>query len=1007
MADQACIVVIVRSVGRATLGRALHSIAAQTLFSEGQAELVVLVVDALGCGITLPATSPSLSVRLLSKGAHLNRSTAAQFGLDTAHSEFPGSWALFLDDDDELLPEHLAKLAGAMQAHPQAVGAHTGVVQVQAAANDDGSLEGLAERARFDRQFEPWELLAANHLPIHAVLFDASRVCRAAVRFDAQFDVFEDWDFWLQVQRIGELVHVPGVSARYWLQASGTEATTQTQDGAQSVAQKALHGDEDYWRLWRKWWQEAPAHWWGSLLDFARSARDELTADSLRLATMAQQLEQAHEYQAGLLDLRTALESQLTALRGELDVARTELSAVQHEVEQLGSALQVASAQVQNLRVDKEHLQLSLREVQRARALAQREAQGLQRSLDLSQHQVRELLNSTSWRLTKPLRLLKSGWRALLQLLTPAYRREFLWKLRHRSFRRSPLLRSVWPDPYEAWCAKEESDKQAERASVMRTIVELGALPVGHPNRPLLSVLMPTYNPPLHFLDAAIESLQAQWYPDWQLCIADDASTAPGVREHLQAWARREPRIQLVIREQNGHISAASNSALALARGQWVVLMDQDDLLPNHALWCVVQAIDQYPEAGIVYSDEDKVDGQGRRFGPYFKPAFDPDLIRGQNLISHLGVYRRELALDVGGFRVGYEGSQDHDLALRCLERLRTDQVIHIPRVLYHWRVHENSTASGIEAKPYALDAGLRAVQDHLQRSGVQALVKPHPEIPHHVVLHRWERSLGDGAYRGTPAKWRLLCWGESPSVRAEVPPRLGERLKPLVDALPCECSATAFEPSWLHACGLLKAWAAEVAADGHDMVLLVSDHVAEVANWAGDLEAWLANTAETGVGAVGPARRSETGQLLDAGWLRRSNGSYAPLACGLGRETHGYYGQLSLPHGVSALHGSVVALRLQAIDGEAPGLCLKSGWRMAWTPVTTVQATPGAWTVGGRDEACAETALVFSSAAADAESTSTVDDGDPSYSPHLCEHHLDHRLATAQRGRSTKARKR
>ncbi|MFN5701777.1 MAG: glycosyltransferase, partial [Betaproteobacteria bacterium] len=163
----------------------------------------------------------------------------------------------------------------------------------------------------------------------------------------------------------------------------------------------------------------------------------------------------------------------------------------------------------------------------------------------------------------------------------------------------------------------------------------LNGLPPGHPKRPLLSVLMPTYNPPLAFLDAAIESLRSQWYADWELCIADDASTAEGVLEHLRAWARREPRIRLVTRSENGHISAASNSALQAAGGEWVVLMDQDDLLPPKALWCVVQAINEHPEAGLFYSDEDKVDEKGRRFGPYFKPAFDPDLLRGQNLISH------------------------------------------------------------------------------------------------------------------------------------------------------------------------------------------------------------------------------------------------------------------------------------------------------------------------------------------------------------------------------------
>ncbi|MFN5700435.1 MAG: glycosyltransferase family 2 protein, partial [Betaproteobacteria bacterium] len=330
---------------------------------------------------------------------------------------------------------------------------------------------------------------------------------------------------------------------------------------------------------------------------------------------------------------------------------RHEIQAVRHDLQATGTALSKASALAQDLSLQRERLQLELQAKEQALALAE-------------QH-VRLLLNSSSWRLTRPLRALGSAVRVLAQLLNADYRRDLWWKVRHRSYRRASLLRSVWPDPYDAWCEREQAQVQASHAQASRSIQELSALRVGHPLRPQLSVLMPTYNPPLAFLDAAIESLRSQWYPDWELCLADDASTAAGVREHLRAWVEREPRIRLVLCKQNGHISAASNAALQAATGQWLVLMDQDDLLPPDALWCVVQAISQHPDAGLLYSDEDKIDGAGRRFGPYFKPAFDADLLRGQNLISHLGVYRRELVLGVGGFRVGYEGSQDHDLALR------------------------------------------------------------------------------------------------------------------------------------------------------------------------------------------------------------------------------------------------------------------------------------------------------------------------------------------------------
>lgn len=992
MAAEPCIVVIIRSVGRPTLRRALQSVAEQTGLGQGALALEVIVVDATGQGLDLPAHDLVRQPHVVGDGRQLPRAQAAQFGLDCATARFPACRALFLDDDDELMPEHLAKLATALQATPQAIAAHTGVVQVQTVEGPADGEPGWVERARFERRFEPWELLAANHLPIHAVMFDASRVCAAGVRFDASFPVFEDWDFWLQVQRAGALVQVPGVSARYWLQPERTTGGVDDAFGAaQSEAQMAAHGNEAYWRLWHKWWREAPKAWWADLLSFTRRARDTQTADAQRLRQMAEQVEQAHQYQSGLEALRDALQGEAAELRHEIQAVRHDLQATGTALMTTGTALNKASALAQDLSLQRERLQLELLAKEQDRVKAEQARMGVEQALALAEQHVRLLLNSSSWRLTRPLRALGSAVRVLTQLLNADYRRDLWWKMRHRSYRRAPLLRSVWPDPYDAWCEREQAQVQASHAQASRSIRELGGLQVGHPLRPQLSVLMPTYNPPLAFLDAAIESLRSQWYPDWELCLADDASTAAGVREHLRAWAEREPRIRLVLCKQNGHISAASNAALQAATGQWLVLMDQDDLLPPDALWCVVQAISQHPDAGLLYSDEDKIDGAGRRFGPYFKPAFDADLLRGQNLISHLGVYRRELVLGVGGFRVGYEGSQDHDLALRSVDRLRAEQVVHIPRVLYHWRVHEHSTAGGIEAKPYALDAGLRAVQDHLQRRAVNAQVQPHPEIPHHVVLHRWAQPNADVAQAGLGLAWRVVAWGREEQPASATP----ESLKPVLQALPAPVPLVC-APSWVHVCSMVKAWAAALAPDGHDFVLLVHHEVAQQGQWSGDVQAWLAHTAEAGVGAAGPARRGLRGQLWDAGWLRGRLGGYAPVARGMGSETHGYYGQLRLAHGVSALAGSVLALRLQAVDLQAPGLCLKPSWRAVWTPVATVVAQEPDPDQSDQFKASAALALLTSAQARPVNSVvSAAQASDPAYSPHLCELHRDHRLAS------------
>lgn len=242
-------------------------------------------------------------------------------------------------------------------------------------------------------------------------------------------------------------------------------------------------------------------------------------------------------------------------------------------------------------------------------------------------------------------------------------------------------------------------------------------------NPPLISIIMPTYNSNPAWLKEALHSVLDQIYPHWELCIADDASTDLRVPALLRKFAARDPRIKVVFREVNGHIVESSNSALALASGDWVALMDHDDLLSGDALYWVAKCISQHPDVEMIYSDEDKVDEEGKRFSPYFKPDWNVDLFYSHNCFSHLGCYKKTLVDKVGGFRAGYEGSQDYDLALRCMELIPFNHIEHIRRILYHWRVHEDSTSRDAGAKPYAMLAGERALNDHFERKGIAGRV--------------------------------------------------------------------------------------------------------------------------------------------------------------------------------------------------------------------------------------------------------------------------------------------
>jgi len=240
--------------------------------------------------------------------------------------------------------------------------------------------------------------------------------------------------------------------------------------------------------------------------------------------------------------------------------------------------------------------------------------------------------------------------------------------------------------------------------------------------RPKFSIIMPVYNVEATWLKKAIESVINQIYPDWELCIADDASTQPHIGFILNHYSKLDHRIKVLFRTENGNISAASNSALDLATGDYIVLLDHDDELAIDALFENAKLINQYPDADFIYSDEDKIDTKGNRFDPFFKPNWSPEYFYSCMYTCHLGVYRNNLIRKIGGFRSEYDGAQDYDLVLRVVEQ--TKNIYHIPKILYHWRVIPTSVTSGEQAKPWAYIAARKALEAMLERSSYPGWVE-------------------------------------------------------------------------------------------------------------------------------------------------------------------------------------------------------------------------------------------------------------------------------------------
>ena len=272
---------------------------------------------------------------------------------------------------------------------------------------------------------------------------------------------------------------------------------------------------------------------------------------------------------------------------------------------------------------------------------------------------------------------------------------------------------------YQSWMKKNETDLNIKNEEEI-------------PYKPLISVVVPVYNVSMKMLKECIMSVVNQTYDNWELCLADDASTMPEVKKCLKSF-ENNPKIKIKYRDKNGHISRSTNSAIEMATGEYVAFMDCDDVLAVNALYEVVKLLNKDKTIDFIYSDEDKLSEDGKhRHQPHFKPDWSPDTMMSLMYTCHLGVYRKKIGDEIGWLRTGFEGAQDYDFILRCAEQ--AGAIGHIPRILYHWRCHKESTSENPFSKQYAVDAGKRAIGEHLKRLGVDAVVTPTKDMGFYEV---------------------------------------------------------------------------------------------------------------------------------------------------------------------------------------------------------------------------------------------------------------------------------
>jgi GT2 family glycosyltransferase len=519
-------------------------------------------------------------------------------------------------------------------------------------------------------------------------------------------------------------------------------------------------------------------------------------------------------------------------------------------------------------------------------------------------------------------------------------------------------------------------------------------------NAPVISVVVPVYNPPAEYLEAMIASVRVQTYPHWELCLAD-ASTHPHVRPILEKHREQDPRVKVAYLAKNDGIVGNSNAAITLAQGEFLALLDHDDTLAPFALFEVAQAILRSPDADFLYSDEDKLDSQGRRVLPYFKPGWSPDTLRTHNYICHLAVLRRSLVIKIGGFRPGYDGSQDHDLLLRAGEHAR--QVIHIPQILYHWRMHPNSTAANPDSKTYAYEAGRRAVADHLARTGhhaevlhgetvgyYQPIYRVHPQpLVSIIVPNRDQPQLLQGCVdaikQSGHAHFELLIVenGSKDPATDQLYTELAR--DPRIRILPY---SGAFNYSAVNNFAVSQ-------ASGELLLFLNNDVRLVDPRW---LEVLVRFAVQPGVGAVGAKLLYEDGTIQHAGIALGLGGIAGHMHLHYPGLAKGHMCRLLYSQNVSAVTGACLMTTKSAFEqvgGFDEGfalayndvdLCLKlrqAGYRIIWAPdarLTHLESkSRGSDLSPERAERLARESALFQ-----AKWQALLDAGDPYYSPHF-----------------------
>jgi len=639
--------IIVRTKNRPRLlDKALNSIAAQNY-----RPIEVIIVNDGGVPLErelLQNTLGNIKLNYICLEKNQGRAKAGNIGIRNASGKYIG----FLDDDDELLSDHVSSLVKPLEKYDYKI-AFSEAESINLEYEPDQGQMLPTNRQHFNWKFNYQELLVCNHIPFNSLLFSRD-IFREIGELDEDFELYEDWDLLIRIGEQYQFFHVNKITAHYYQWDKDVQINQRDQQHMRDTHLRIIEKHKD---------KISPSF----ILDIWKEKENR---DS--------ELQYLQNRTTELNHLLTEKDSKISELEQQLMKEQSKISELEHEVIEKDSKISYLSTTLFSIQDSLAWIIIErfLRLKERVFPFGTRR----RHSVDL---------------IIKSIKLYdREGFKALFNKIYTKF-----FPINNGSL-------------YAIWIKNNEPKR---RELEIQEVLSKSLI-----YRPKISIITPVYNPPKDAFIKMIESVVNQTYDNWELCTADASSDA-SIRKIIESYIRKDDRIKVKYLDKNKGIAGNTNEALSMATGDFIALLDHDDTLAPFALYEVAKCISENPNVDFIYSDRDKITQDGKRFDPFFKPDWSPDYLLSQNYVCHLNVFRKDIIDKIGGFRTEYEGSQDYDLVLRVTEL--TNNIVHIPKVLYHWRLVKGSAANDPEAKPYAYQAAIKSLQDAVNRRDWKATV--------------------------------------------------------------------------------------------------------------------------------------------------------------------------------------------------------------------------------------------------------------------------------------------